>query len=151
MGGSRMTCSNAGPPINPCVACGTGNELEVSSSESKPKLHLKLDAKRGSVVSLTRGISLLVSIFGLLLSYSVSFRMASESAFNFGFLFGRTSFEFICGAHLMQWCIGQPSQQIRASAPYTNPAPMNNNMLHTQMSGVIGGQASSPNLISYTC
>ncbi|KAK9035274.1 hypothetical protein V6N11_077320 [Hibiscus sabdariffa] len=42
------------------------------------------------------------------------------------------------GAHLMQGCIGQPSQQIRASSSYTNPAPVNKNMLHRQMAGVKG-------------
>ncbi|KAK8701948.1 hypothetical protein V6N13_020323 [Hibiscus sabdariffa] len=37
------------------------------------------------------------------------------------------------GAHLMQGYIGQPSQRIPASSSYTNPAPVNNNMLHRQM------------------
>ncbi|KAK8565197.1 hypothetical protein V6N12_058769 [Hibiscus sabdariffa] len=117
-----MTCSDAGPPINPCVGCETGSELEVSSSESKPKLHLKLDASAFEWLQNRLSIS--------------------------DFFLPEPPLNSFAGAHLMQGCIGQPSQRIRASAPYTNPAPMNNNMLHTQMSDVIGGQASSSNLIS---
>ncbi|KAK8694112.1 hypothetical protein V6N13_071670 [Hibiscus sabdariffa] len=45
-----------------------------------------------------KGHILLVSIFRLLLPYLVNFRVASESALNFGFLFDRSSFEFICGS-----------------------------------------------------